>query len=117
LAAGRTVEAESLLARTPAFEEPQDTQGVVALLAEPIIGLDLDQAAMRAFGLNPNDLSALQDVMRQLDAGGYKLAAGRFANHIQAIIPGEQESAAVLRRVEERPSQMITVPIPYDIPQ
>jgi hypothetical protein len=99
------------------FVEPQATEGVVALLAEPILGLDLDQPAMRAFGLDPNDLTALQSVMRRLDVSGYKLAAGRFANRIQLMIPGEQESAAVLRRVEEKPSQMITVPIPYDIPQ
>jgi hypothetical protein len=117
LTAGRTSEAESVLVGVPVFVQPQATEGVVALLAEPVIGLDLDQGAMLAFGLNPNDLFALQSVMRRLDASGYKLAAGRFANRIQLMIPGEQESAAVLRRVEEKPSQMITVPIPYDIPQ
>jgi hypothetical protein len=117
LSARRTARAESLLIGVPVFVGPQATEGVVALLAEPIIGLDLEEAAMRAFGLDPNDLSALQNLMRRLEASGYKMAAGRIARRIQTMIPGEMESAAVLRRIEETPSQQITVPIPYDIPQ
>ena len=117
LAAGRDQEAGALADGVPQFPPPQAAEAVVALVAEPITGLDLDLAAMRAFGLDPNDPSSLQLLMRRLESAGYKLAAHRFAERVQAALPGDRESAEVLRRTTvERPKE-ITVPVPYDIPQ
>jgi hypothetical protein len=117
LAAKRAEDAQSLAAKAPKFTHSEALQAVVALVAEPVSGLDLDIASMRAFGLDSNDPSNVRSIMHRLEASGYNLAAGRFARRLQSLVPGDRESAAVLRRTAEPPSQAITVPIPYDVPQ
>lgn len=116
-AANRDSDAERLAQGVPQFDANQSVEAVVALTVEPVAGLDLDRAAMRAFGLDPDDPVSLRALMRQHEARGYKLAAGRFASRLQAIAPSDLESAEVLRRVKVKPAQEITVPIPYDVPQ
>jgi hypothetical protein len=116
-AANRPDDAKKLETGVPSFPFPESADAVVALLSEPITGLDLDQAAMRAFGLDPNDPKDVRDLMERLEASSFNLAAGRFARRLLELIPGDSESAAVLLRVAVKPSEEITVPIPYDIPQ
>lgn len=116
-AANRDGDAERLSQVLPQFDINRSLEAVVALTVEPVAGLNLDRAAMRAFGFNPDDPSSLRAVMRQHYGRGYNLAAGRFASRLQALDPGDVESAEVLQRVKVQPSQEITVPIPYDIPQ
>jgi len=55
--------------------------------------------------------------MRQFEAKGFSLAAGRFAARLQALQPGDRESAGVLERVRKYRPQEITVAVPHDIPQ
>jgi hypothetical protein len=117
LAAGREGDAAQLAGKAPSFPTPQAIEAVVALLAEPVTGLNLDDAAIRAFGLNPLDVPTLRVLMRRFEKAGYNLAAARMAERVQALAPGDAESAAVLERTKPDRSQEITVPIPYDIPQ
>jgi hypothetical protein len=72
---------------------------------------------MQAFGLDPDDLPTLRLVMRNLEDIGSKAAAGRLAGRIQAIVPGDPESAAVLDRVKAHEPRAVLVPVPYDVPQ
>jgi hypothetical protein len=117
VAAGREADASRLATGVPGFSKGQAEEAVVALLAEPIAGLDLDRAAMVAFGINTNDVSSLRSLLRRFEDAGYKLAARRFAMRLQALVPGDKESADALVRLRDVPSQEITVPIPYDVPQ
>ena len=116
-AAGRAADAERVAGSAPTFAPARAEEAVVALLAEPVTGLDLDTAAMRAFGLDPGDSATVRSLMRQLDAKSFSLAAGRFASRLQSMQPGDQESEAVLERLRKTQPRAITVPIPYDLPQ
>jgi hypothetical protein len=50
IAAGRRPDAENLLAGVPLFEPDDALDAVFAIVHEPIPGLDLDDAALEAFG-------------------------------------------------------------------
>lgn len=116
-AAARPAEAERVAATAPQFAPDRAMEAVVALLVEPVSGLDLDTSAMRAFGLDPGDEQTVRSLMRTFEARNYFQAAIRFATRLQAMRPGEPESAAVLERLRKHDPRGITVPIPYDIPQ
>src|SRR5687767_2845736 len=116
-ASHRENEAMQLASRVPVFDRSRALQAVVALLAEPVTGLDLDDAAMTAFGLDPADVPSLRVVMRLLEAGGYKVAAGRFAARILTQVPADAECTAVIRRTTMHTPRDIGVPIPHDVPQ
>jgi hypothetical protein len=116
-AAHRDEDAKQTASGVPRFDTSQSFQAVIALLAEPVIGLNLDDAALKAFDLDPSHVPTLQAIMRLSEAAGYKAAAGRIADRIQVLVPGDAESAAVIRRAEVKAPQEITVPIPHDIPQ
>jgi len=116
-AAGRPADAERVAATAQSFTPARSEEAVVALLAEPVSGLDLDLPAMMAFGLDPANVTTVRSLMRQFEAKGFSLAAGRFAARLQALQPGDLESAAVLDRVRKYRPQEITVAVPHDIPQ
>jgi len=116
-AVNRNPDAKNLERGVPQFDADQSLEAIVALTAEPVKGLDLDRGAMMAFGFNPDDPEALRALMRQHETRGYKLAAGRFASRLHALVPGDVESEEVLRRAKVQPYQEITAPIPYDVPQ
>ncbi len=114
---GRDDDAATLLSAVPSFDRGSSVDAVSAVLVEPVAGLDLDAAAMRAFGLDPSDPRALHDLMLRLEASGSRAAAVRFAERLQALNPRDPESAAVLRRTRTHRAREMTAPIPYDVPQ
>jgi hypothetical protein len=117
-AAGREPEAGEILAKTAKFDRAQSIGAAAALLNEPITGLDLDVPAMRAFGLDPNDLDALRTLMRYLLALHAPDAASRIALRVLAQAPGDAEASSVVRGASHlpRPKEIVR-PVPYDIPQ
>ena len=118
MAVDRDADAFRLLAGVPSFDHAGSIAAATALLIEPVAGLDLDVAAMRAFGLNPTDEPTLEELMSRLDAVGSTAGAARFARRLQIMNPGNRASAALLDKVSRAPRrQEITAPIPYDIPQ
>lgn len=117
LAAGRQPDAAALLQDVPSFDHASAVAAVSAVLIEPVAGLDLDEAAMHAFELDPGDPSTVREVMTQLDRLGALSAAGRFAQRLQTLMPGDLQSAAILERANAPRPREIMAPIPYDIPQ
>ena len=117
-AVGRDGEGDQLLSKVPRFNRPESMSAASALLIEPVSGLDLDLAAMRAFGLSPTDVDALRTIMRQLEAGHATGAASRMALRVLAQAPGDPEAARVVREANQAPEpKEIVKPVPYDIPQ
>jgi len=117
-AVGRDGDAEQVLSKLPQFNRTESMGAAAALLIEPITGLDLDVAAMRAFGLVPTDVDALRTMMRQLEASHAMGAASRMALRVLAQAPGDPDAARVVREANQAPqSKEIVKPVPYDIPQ
>jgi hypothetical protein len=116
-AAGRPDDAERIVATVTNFAPDRAAEAVIALLAEPVSGLDLDTSAMRAFGLDPSDVATVRSLMRQFESRGFFQAAGRFAARLQLLQPRDSESEAIIHRLKKQTPRGITVPIPYDIPQ
>ncbi|HEX5031171.1 MAG TPA: hypothetical protein VFX78_06915 [Candidatus Eisenbacteria bacterium] len=117
-AVGRDGQAEQVLSKAPKFNRAESMSAAAALLIEPISGLDLDLAAMRAFDLLPTDVDALRTMMRRLDASHATGAASRMALRVLAQAPGDPEAARVVREATQAPhTKEIVKPVPYDIPQ
>ena len=117
-AVGRDADAEQVLSNVPKFNRVESMGAAASLLVEPITGLDLDVAAMQAFGLAPTDVDALRTIMRQLEASHATGAASRMASRVLAQAPGDAEAARVVREANQAPQpKEIVKPVPYDIPQ
>lgn len=97
LAAGRDREAEGILATTPHFHPEQSIREVGGLIAKPIPGLDLDEGALRAFDIRPDDAAAVREIMRWLAERSYGSSAARFARRLLAVAPHDPEALEVLR--------------------
>ena len=85
------------------------------MLHEPIPGLDLDDAAMEAFGIDPRDVGANRNLMEAYDAFGFPDGAIRFAKRVLSLAPGDTAATRVFTTWSSRraPPQ-ITVPVPHD---
>jgi hypothetical protein len=99
--AGRDREAEAILETTPRFHRSEALEEIRGLVAKPIPGIDIDQGAMRAFDIAPADTSAVREIMRRLEAGGFRESAGRFAQRLLTLIPGDPEATRVKSRVAD----------------
>jgi hypothetical protein len=114
-AAGRDSDAEGLLRGVPTFTRAGAIGAALGILAERTPGLDLDDAAMRAFGLSPADLAANQDLMMGFEHFGYSDAAVRFARRTLALNPLDPDAQRLLRKwPSSGASPQVTVPIPHD---
>jgi hypothetical protein len=114
-AAGKDSDAERLLREVPTFTRAGSIGAVLGILAESTPGLDLDDAAMRAFGLSPADLAANQDLMMGFDHFGYSDAAVRFARRTLALNPLDPDAQRLLQNQPgSGASPQVTVPIPHD---
>ena len=109
--------ANQLLAKLPAYDRETSLKAASAVLVEPVPGLDLDLAAMRAFQISDTDPEALRALMLQLEALGSRLAARRFAGRLLALIPSDKQAQDVLQRTSAAPTQELTQPMPYELPQ
>jgi len=82
ISAGREDLEGPILRDAPSFDHASSVSAVSAVLVEPVPGLDMDGAAMRAFGLDSTNASTLRSVMRELDRLGAASAASRFARRL-----------------------------------
>jgi hypothetical protein len=97
LAAGRERDAAQILEATPAFHREDAIQEVAGLIAKPVPGIDLDEGALRAFGLAPSDSNAVRSVMKTLERGGYREGAVRFARRLLRLVPEDPEAESLAR--------------------
>jgi hypothetical protein len=97
LAAGRHREADSLLTITPSFPREDALQIVKRLMGEATTSERLDEAAFEAFGLSLEDPETLRWMMRELRRDGSLAQAAWYAERLQKVVPGDPESADMLR--------------------
>jgi hypothetical protein len=97
LSAGRTDEANQVLATTPAFGTEQSRQFVWKILAEPSSNEAVDLATFEAFGLSPNDPSTLAWLMEEFERRGAVGQAAWIAQRLWEADPSDPRSVDVIR--------------------
>lgn len=97
LSAGRKAEAEQILQTTPAYSQEISIEMAMKLLKEPTRRAAVDSSIFIAFGLSMQDPTVVREIMRRLQADGQFEQAAHFARRLQALVPGDKESAALLR--------------------
>jgi hypothetical protein len=121
LAGGRRAAADSILAKTPPYPPDVARTLVFNLLsnASPSEGLDL--AAFEAFGLSADDGATIRWMMREFSRRGALGQAAWYARALERRMPGDAESAEVLRRasrlgIEPRREPSARLPRPGETP-
>ncbi len=111
---GRDSDGDALLKGAPTFNRGKSLNAVLAMVADPTPGLDLDDAAMRAFGLSPLDLAANHWLMLAFDQLGYGDASIRFAQRTLTLNPLDPDAQRLLQKWSRSDaSPQVTVPIPH----
>ena len=98
LAGGRESEAAQILARVPPFPRLETLRMVKKLLNEPTKRPQVDSSVFRAFGLSEDDPHDVRDLLRLFRADGEMQQAAYFAVRLQRLVPGDPESAGILRK-------------------
>ncbi len=94
-AARRDQEADRILVTTPSFARGNALAEIAGLIAKPVPGIDLDEGALRAFGIAPTDTSAVREIMRSLERQGYRESSKRFAVRLLGLVPRDPEATRI----------------------
>jgi len=97
LSAGRKAEAEQILRTTPLYSREISMKMAMKLLREPTGRAAVDSSFFTAFGLSMQDPTVVREIMHRLEADGQFEQATHFARRLQVLVPGDAESAALLR--------------------
>jgi len=111
LAAGRRRGADSLMATTLSFSKEDALQIVQRLLGEATTSERLDTAAFEAFGLSSTDPETIHWLMLGFQRSGSRAQAAWYAQKLQGLKPGDEESASILKETRQagvRPSREAT---------
>ena len=99
-AAGERAPAESLRLAAPPISRDYALDAIAKVKAEPTRRADLDSTAYWAFEISPNDTDAVRYWMAMFFGSQYYPQAIDFARRLQALSPGDPESATILRKLE-----------------
>ena len=99
-ASGKRAEADSLRLAAAPIPREYALDAIAKVKAEPTRSADLDSAAYWAFEISPQDPEAVRYWMAMFFGSEYYPQAADFARRLQTLLPGDQESADVLRRIE-----------------
>jgi hypothetical protein len=94
---GRAAEAGAILSRAGPLSRQESLDFLVKIFAEPTSSASLDSCAYRAFDVSPEDPEALRYLMKMFHILGYEEQAVVFARRVQAVDPGDEESAELIR--------------------
>jgi len=97
LSGGREAEANEILESTPAYTRTETLSMVKKLVLEPTNRARVDSCVYRAFGVSLQNPEDVRDLLRMFWRDGERREAARFATRLQALVPGDNESAAILR--------------------
>ena len=100
LLSARDREAEQLLHATPHFPTDSAVPATAKLLIEAGAFPGIDGAAFRAFEVDSTSVTTLHELVRQLRVWGGRDPALRLARRVQALAPGDRESAEAIRTLE-----------------
>jgi hypothetical protein len=99
LADGRIADADSILHQALPLSRALALANMRAVLAERPPGRILDDAALHAFDIEPDDAEAIRELMRWFAKFGYAEPALRFADRLERLSPGDSEAAATIRKM------------------
>jgi hypothetical protein len=99
IGSGKLEMARAILARVPPMNREDALEALSGVLAEATPGLNLDEAALAAFGIETKDPAAMRQLMEWFHAKGYKDAAMRFAVRLNRILPDDPEARGVIREL------------------
>ena len=102
LADGKIEFARDLLAHVPPMGREDALSALVGVLAESPPGLNLDEAALDAFGIQRGDADAQRFLMQWFVGRGYDGPAMRFALRVLRLLPGDPGPSAVLRELSQK---------------
>jgi hypothetical protein len=105
LAQGARGEAERIMSAADPFPRETALEIVKKLYAQSSSSSALDSCSFEAFGLAASDPAVVRPLMRWFWAKGWVPEAVRFAQWLQAIVPGDRESAEVLRGSKGLPAR------------
>ena len=112
LMAGRSLEADSILAGTPPYPREDALDAITKVMMETTVTGAPERHAFRAFGINPLDVDANRYVLRRLHREGYLQSAAAVARDLLVMVPGDSESLAIVAEAEARPeSDRVTSPV------
>jgi len=100
LDAGERALADSLRLAAAPIPREYALDAIAKVKAEPTRRAELDSCAYWAFGISANDADAVRYWMAMFFGSEYYPQARDFARRLQALVPGDPESAEVLRRLE-----------------
>ncbi len=100
LAAGDRARADRALALAPPISREFALYGVGKVLAEPTGLARLDSCAFAAFGISSSDPVVLRSLMETFYASEFVPQAIGLARRLQAVAPGDSESAAILKELD-----------------
>jgi hypothetical protein len=95
-ATGERARADSLIAAAPPMERWVSLINLHGILAEQPPGLILDDAALHAYGIRPDDVAALRDLASWLSRFGYAEPARRLASRLLALAPRDSTGLRAL---------------------
>jgi len=104
LAAGKPEFARDVLGHVPALERNDALGALAGALAESPPGLDLDDPALAAFGIDADDSGAARILMRWFLEHRYEEAASRFAQRVLRLVPGDMEAGMIFTDLSRRKS-------------
>jgi hypothetical protein len=102
IAKGNRPGAERLLASAPAISRDYSLDAIAKVLGQPTNRPALDSTAYWAFGISPSDPEALRYWMAMFYGSRYYAQALHFARRLQEVVPGDRESAAIVRELQSR---------------
>lgn len=114
IAGGRERAATDLLSALPPFQPDTALDLVAALLADTPPHVDWDRAALRAFGLEPNDPAPWRSLMRKYVVLDRLPEAAHFASELLQLDPADSEATRVVERSRFRTPRAYDRPVPPD---
>jgi hypothetical protein len=109
--AGHDAQAAQLLHYVPRVRRDNALKIVARLLTDPPPGPSWDDAALRAFDIDPNDPDACRYLMRYFEGLDRRADATRFAVRLLAKIPTDSDAQTTIVRLKEIPA-----PQPFTLP-
>lgn len=101
-ARGDIAAASELLRGVPDLPVGTAIQTVGILLTIPTRGMRLEEHAMKAFGLSPDDPIVLEALLHGLMTLGYYETAERIAMRLLAVQPNQREALDAIRVIRDK---------------
>jgi hypothetical protein len=104
---GDSTGAEQILGSALPLPRGIAMDAIARVIAQPTRSPSLDGQAYRAFGISPRDPAALRYWMAMFFGSEYYAQAKEMALRLQAVKPGDKESAGVIAKLRNLPAKPV----------